>query len=138
MPYKIVFNCKSWTPILIVTAFLQCFWIFTQIGFSLFWTLVSSFGEVYDAFGTVFLGASFIYFSKFSNFGAWFSDFSDYWPKKIVFLAWGRFCMFLRSIILPMCLQFFKFSINLVWSVIKVDRIYVPVNMALAIFHKQL
>ena len=55
--------------------FVQCFWISTEIGFSLFWTLVSSFGEVYDPFCTVFLGASFIYFQKFQNLEPYFQIF---------------------------------------------------------------
>ena len=77
-----------------MTTFLQCFWMFTQIVFALFWNLVSSFGKVYDPFRTVFLGASFIYFSKFSKFRTRLSDFSDSRPKKTVFLAWGPFYTF--------------------------------------------
>ena len=33
---------------------------------------------------------------------------------------------------------FFYFSMNLLWSMIKVDRIYLPVDMALALVHKHL
>ena len=35
-------------------------------------------------------------------------------------------------------LPFWKLSMNLGWSVIKVDRIYVSFNMTLALFHKQI
>ena len=87
MQYKIVFDCKSWTPIWIMTAFLQCFWNSTQIGFASFGNLMSSFGEVSDPFCTVFLGASFIHFSKNSKFGTRFTGFSDSRPRKIG--VWG-------------------------------------------------
>ena len=55
--------------------------------------------------------------------------------KNMCFGAWGRFCM---SNNLPICLPICKSSTNPVWSMTKVDRIYVPVNMALALFHKHL
>ena len=80
-----------------MTAFLQCFWISTQIGVASFGNLTSSFGEVYDPFCTVLLGASFIYFPKFSKFGTRFSDFPASRPKKIGFVAWGPFCTFFLS-----------------------------------------
>ncbi len=75
---------------------------------------------------------------KKSKLWIWFSDFSDSRPKKIGFGAWGRFWQFYMSKKSSIYLQFCEFSINLVWSVIKVDRIYVLVNMALALFHKHL
>ena len=78
-----------------MTAFLECIWIFTQIGFASFRNLTSSFGKKSQPFCTVLLGASFIYFSNFSKFGTWIPDFSDSRPKKIGFGAWGRFCLFL-------------------------------------------
>ena len=69
VPYLIGFNLRSRNHIEIMTAFLQCFWISTQIGFTLFWNLMSSFGKAYDPFCTVFLGASFVYF--FKKFKIW-------------------------------------------------------------------
>ena len=82
--------------------------------------------------------SKFHIFSNFSKKIIWFSDFSDSRPKKIGFWVWGRFCLFCWSKKLPICLQYWQLSINVVWSVIKVDRIYVIINMALALFHKQL
>ena len=114
--------------------FYSVFWIFTQIGFASFGNLMSSFGEVYDPFCTVFLGASFIYFSKFSKFGTRFQDFSDPRPKKIGFGAWGHFCMFFRSNMLPVCLQYWQFSINSLRCSTKVFRMNLPVDMVLAPF----
>ena len=138
VPYLIVFNLKSWRAIWFMTAFLQCFWIFTKIGFASFGNLMSSFGEVYDPFCTVFLGASFIYFSKFSKYGTWFSYFQIPDPRKSVFWPGDVFCTFLLSkkslIYLPYCI----FYINLFWCRTKVFPMNLPVNMALALFQKQL
>ena len=65
-----------------MTAFLQCFLIFTQIGFALFWNLASSFGEVYDPFCTVFLGASFHIFQTFQNLEPGFQIFQIPDPRN--------------------------------------------------------
>ena len=73
-----------------------------------------------------------------SNFKSWIQEIICCPPqetKKKGFGAWGRFGM---SNNLPICSPFCRFSINSLWYVIEVDRIYVPVNMALALFHKHL
>ena len=65
-----------------------------------------------------FFGSIFYTFSNFSKHGILFSDFSDSWPNKIGFVAWGRFCMFFVSKNSSNYSQFCDLSINLVWSVI--------------------
>ena len=120
-----------------MTALLQSFSIFPQIGFASNRNLVSSFGEVCDPFCTVFVGASFIYFSKISKLGTIFSDFSDYRPKKIGFGAWGRFCMFFWSKKSSICLPYLQFSINSGRCPTQVFPMNLPVNMALALFLQQ-
>ena len=45
---------------------------------------MSSFGEVYDPFCTVFLGASFMYFPDFQNFEPGFQIFQIPDPRKSV------------------------------------------------------
>ena len=65
-----------------MTAFLQCFWIFPQIGFASNRNLTSSFDKVYDPFYRDFSWAYFSDFSKFSKFGTWFPDFSYSSPTK--------------------------------------------------------
>ena len=121
-----------------MTACLHSVWIVSQIGFASSRNLMSSFGKASQPFCTDFVWASSWYFSNFSKNGTWFSYFSDYKPKKIGFRAWGRFCMFFMSNILPICLPYGKCSTNYLWSSTKVDRTYLPVNMALALFHKHL
>ena len=67
-----------------------------------------------------------------------YSKKTTFWTfrcPKMCFGAWECFGVSKNSsIYLPFC----EFSIILVWSVIKVDRIYVINKMALAVFHKQL
>ena len=58
-----------------MTACLQCFWIFSQIGFASQWNLMSSFGKVSQPFCTDLLWASLWYF-HFSKFGTRFPDSS--------------------------------------------------------------
>ena len=134
MQCLIVFNLKSQSHIYIMTAFIQCFWIFAQSGVASFRNLASSFGEVYDPFCTVCLGASFIYFPNFPKYGTWFPDFSDSRPKKIGFLAWGRFWHFFLSQKTSIYLQFCKFYINSGRCSTQVFPMNLPVNMALAPF----
>ena len=120
-----------------MTAFLQCFWMFTQIGFALFWNLVSSFGKVYDPSCTEFPWA---FFHMFPNVLKWnlvsrFLVYSNH--QKMCFGTRWRVCLFFMSNILPMCLPYWKCSTNYLWSSTKVDRTYLPVNMALALFQKR-
>ena len=82
--------------------------------------------------------SKFKIFFKFSKFGTGFPDFSDFWPNKMCFGARWRFCLVFMSNILPMCLPYWKCSTNSLWCSIKVDCTYLPVNMALALFHKHL
>ena len=117
-----------------MTAFLQCFWISTQIGFALFRNLVSSFGKVYDPFCTEISWANLEYFSKDSTSGIQFSDFSDSRAKKIGLWAWGRFCVVFMCNILPIFLQYWQLSINSLRCSTKVFRMNLPVDMALALF----
>ena len=121
-----------------MTAFLQCFWMFSQIGVASIRNLMSSFGKAYDPFCTEIAWANLIYFSNISKFGTWFPDFSDFRPNKMCFGARWRFCVFFMSNILPICLPYWKCSTNSLWCSTKVDRTYLPVNMALALFHKHL
>ena len=75
VPYLIVVNLKSQRTIWFMTAFLQCFWISTQIGFASFGNLVSSFAKVLEPFCIVFLWASFSYFQNFRNLESGFQIF---------------------------------------------------------------
>ena len=68
-----------------MTAFLQYFWIFFQIGFASKWNPMSSFGKVSQPFCTELVWASLWYFSNFSKFGTRFPDFPYSRPKKCVF-----------------------------------------------------
>ena len=67
-----------------------------------------------------------------------FPDFSDSRPKKIGFGAWGDFCQFAWFKNSPSCLPYCKFSINSLRCSTKVFPMNLPVNMALALFQKQL
>ena len=68
-----------------MTACVQCFWFFSQIGFASNRNLMSSFGKVSQPFCTDFVWASLWYFSNFSKFGTRFPYFSYSRPKKFVF-----------------------------------------------------
>ena len=129
--YLIVFNLKSQSHIQFRTAFVQCCgkWFLLKLGTS--WArlekcMTHSAQKVNEQIGDIF--------KSFNNNGILFSHFSDSRPKKIGFGAWGRFCMFSLSKKSSIYLQFCEFSIKLVWSVIKIDRIYAINNMALAVF----
>ena len=74
-----------------MTAFLQCFWISTQIAFASFGNLMSSFGESYDPISTVFLGASFIYISMFSKMWNQIFRFSRFQTQENRFFGLGTF-----------------------------------------------
>ena len=120
-----------------MTACLQCFWMFSQIGFASNRNLMSSFGKASEPFCTEISWAILIFF-QFSKVGTWFPDFSDSRPDKMCFGARWRFWQFFMSNILPICLPDWKCSTNSRWCSTEVDRTYLPVNMALAPFHKHL
>ena len=114
---------------------LQCFGILFQIGFASNRNLMSSFGKVSQPFCTEFLWASLCYVLNLSqNLEPGFHIFI-FQTQKMCFWAWGRFGM---SNDLPICLPICKCSTNSLWSSTKVDRTYLPVNMAVALFHKHL
>ena len=117
-----------------MTSFLQCFWISTQVGFASFRNLPSSFGEVYDPFCTVFFGSIFYIFSKILKIWNHIFRFSDSWPKKIGFGARGRFCVFFMSTKSSICSPHWYVSINSLRCSTKVFPMNLPVNMALALF----
>ena len=85
-----------------MTAFLQCFWIFPQIGFASIRNLMSSFGKAYDPLCTEISWAHLRYFSNKSKCGTWFPDFSDSRPKKIVLGPGDVFACFV-------CPTFYRF-----------------------------
>ena len=138
---RTIFKCFQWkyqSHIYNITAFVQCFWNFPQIGVASIRNLMSSFGKAYDPFCTEMLWANFIYFQTFfkenQNLEPGFQNFQIPGPKY-VFWGMGTFWGVQKSsIYLPCC----EFYISLLWPVIKVDRIYVINNMALALFQKQL
>ena len=76
-----------------MTACLQCFWMFPQIGFASNRNLVSSFGKTSQPFCTDILWAKLRYFLKLSKFGTWFPDFSDFRPNKMCVGAQWRFLL---------------------------------------------
>ena len=85
-----IFNCfqfKKSEPHLDYDCIFAMFLNFPQIGFASIRNLMSSFGEVYDPFCTVFLGASFICFSIFSKFGTRFFSFFRFQTQENRF--WG-------------------------------------------------
>ena len=142
-----------------MTAFLQCFWFFSQIGFASNRTLVSSFGKVSDPLCTEFPWASFSYFSNFSkiytcSWKTWVimknmqnlhvrkkSHMAYFWKKNnklshallrcahyqtnplfelldaqnMCFGARGRFWTFFIAKKSSIYLQYWQFSINLLW-----------------------
>ena len=63
------------------------------------------------------------------------SRFFIFLTQKKCFWAWGRFGV---SNNLPICLPICKCPTNSLWSSTKVDRTYLPVNMAVALFPKHL
>ena len=112
---------------------LQCFWFFPQIGFASQKNLMSSFGKVSQPFCTDSVWAFFIFQTfQIVEPGFQISHIPD--PENC-FWAWGRFGM---SNNLPICLPICKCSTNSLWSSTKVDRTYLPINMAVAFFHKHL
>ena len=74
---------------------------------------MSSFGEVYDPFCTVCLGASFVYFSNFPNLESDFPIFQIPDPRKSV-LGPGDVVAYFLSKNSSCFVQFCEFSINLV------------------------
>ena len=67
-----------------------------------------------------------------------FPYFSVSRPNKMCVGARWRFWQFCMSNILPICLPYWECSTNSLWSSTKLDCIYLPINMALALFHKHL
>ena len=82
--------------------------------------------------------SNFNIFSTFSNYGIWFSDFSDSRPKKIGLLARGPFFHVFFCPKSSIYLQFCKFYINAGRCSTKVFPMNLPVNMALALCQTQL
>ena len=121
-----------------MTAFLQCFWILSQIGVASDRNLMSSFEKRYSHSAQKFREQISGISQSFQILEPGFQIFQIPYPIEMCFGAQGPFWLFSMSNILPICLTYWQFSINLLWSVIKVDRIYLPVNMALALFHKHL
>ena len=114
-----------------MTAFLQCFWILSQIGVASNRNLVSSFGKASEPLCTE-CSWTFSYFQNVQKLEPGF-QFFIFQSQKLCFEAWGRLGM---SNNLPNYLPVWKCSVNLFWSVIQVDRIYLEVDLGLPLFHK--
>ena len=82
----------------------------------------------------IFMSIFMIFFKLFKIWNQ-VSRFFIFQTQKMCFWVWGRFGM---SKNLPICLPICKCSTNSLWSSTKVDRTYLPVSMAVALFHKHL
>ena len=97
---------------------------------------MSSFGKAYDPVCTEIWWANFIFFRFPKEIQIWnmVSRFFRFQSQNMCFGAWERFGVSKKSLIY---VSFWFCPIKLGWSVIKVDRIYVIFNMALAVFLKK-
>ena len=121
-----------------MTALLQCFWIFppNRCCFNserceLVWK------SVWSNMHRILVSKSHIFFKTSKTYNLIFRFF---WFQTQANRFWGL------GTFLPVCyvqyftdcLPYWKCSTNSLWSSTKVDRIYLPVNMAVALFHKHL